>query len=169
MTKLIFFVLAVCLPLAASADYKVEEVKLKKQIFVTRALEGKPEHAGKLIAEAMGEVHTFMKEHDIKAAGKPIVRTLEWSPANWKFEAGLPVAKKPKVSGKIQATVLPAGRALKTIHTGPQDTTKEAFTALSKELTAKKLEKAGPHWVVYVSDPSVKREEQKTEVYFPVK
>jgi effector-binding domain-containing protein len=171
MTKHLFFsfLLAFSLPLVAAADYKIEEVKLKMQPAVTRTMEGNPEHAGQLIAEAMGDVHSFMKDKNIEATGKPFVRTLSWTPTSWKLEAGLPVAKMPKATGKVHGVELPGGRALKTVHLGPQDTAKQAFSALGNEIRNRKLEKSGAHWVVFVSDPSVKKEEQQTEVYFPIK
>ncbi len=169
MTKYIFS-LFLCLPLVAAADYKIEEVKLPKQIVVTRQMEGNPSDAGKLIASALADVNKFMKEKKLTSPGKPFVRTLEWTPTRWTFEAGLPISKKTKGNADIKVTDVPVTRALKTEHIGAVDKTKEAFAALAAAMPQHKVEKDGPHWVVYMSDAeTTKKEDMRTEVYFPVK
>lgn len=78
-------------------------------------------------------------------------------------EAGLPGA------GEIQASALPAGKALTAMYTGSYEKMAEAYAAIETWSQERDLKRVGIVYEFYHNDPSVTAPEQLiTEIVFPL-
>lgn len=161
--------LACSLVSTAHASYKIAIVDVKAQQTVVKKIEAKPEDAGEIVGKTFGEVETFLKNKKIKIVGQPYVRSFEWSPNKWVFEAGFPVDKKISAEGDFTASEISLGKAAKTTHVGPYEKTEIAYKAVEDWIAKNKKEKSGAPWEVYMNSPEKTQPSHlKTEIYFPI-
>ncbi len=55
--------------------------------------------------------------------------------------------------GEMQAGYLADGEVVLAVHTGPYERLPESYVAIEHWLEANNLQRAGPHWESYVTDP----------------
>jgi effector-binding domain-containing protein len=80
-------------------------------------------------------------------------------------EIGVERLEPFQLTGRVQASALPAGRAAVTIHRGPYDGLGEAHQAVVEWCAEQGLDRAGPRWEIYGhhrDDPA----EIEIEVYY---
>lgn len=114
------------------------------------------------IKSTLNKVEAYMKAKSIAATGLPLTKTLMYKQGEVEFQSGFPVAKTQKGDGEFEVIELPAGKAAKTVHTGPSDQTPRAYEALHQWMIPNKKKPAGQPWEVYTGG-------NKLEVYYPIK
>ncbi len=85
-------------------------------------------------------------------------------------EAGFPVSTPAKAHGSAHRFVLPGGRAVHVIHTGPYDTMEKTYNDLQAWMAVQGLHPAPAMWESYLSDPEVERDPAnwQTRIIWPI-
>ena len=151
--------------------FEIVEVQAIPFVFVSRTSAMAPEAIGATMGEAFGILAQFMAARGITPAGPPLALYHGYDEKEISFNVGFPVppADREKVEGEVKAGETPAGRALKTVHTGPYAKLRETYDAIMKHMETEGLGPAGHSWEVYVTDPDKTPEDRLvTEIYFPL-
>jgi effector-binding domain-containing protein len=132
----------------------------------------------KAIAAAIGggyaEVQKFMKAQRLEPAGAPLTIDTKWDDTGYAFDAALPVNRAPDdplpADSKVKVKQTYAGKVLKVVHKGAYREMPGTYDKLFAYAAAHGLERNGPTWDEYVSDPgSTPEPELITNLYVPVK
>ncbi len=153
------------------ARFEIVEVEATPIVFVSRTSRMAPEAIGATMGEAFGALAAFICGRKITPAGPPLAHYHGYDEKEIRFDVGFPIvpADREKVEGEVKAGETPAGRALKTVHTGPYAQLKETYNEIMKHMEAEGLSPAGYSWEVYVTDPDKTPEDRLvTEIYFPL-
>jgi effector-binding domain-containing protein len=122
------------------------------------------------IATAIQELFTRLAEQGIRPAGTPFAMM----PApNGKEEVevvvALPAVRRVGDRGRVEGLVVPACRALVTLHRGPYEELTEAYRALAVAMKEQGIEPAAEPREIYLTNPQdVSPDEYETEVLWPV-
>lgn len=125
------------------------------------------------MGEMYGLLMQTMQRRGLAMTGMPFTMYHEWDEAKRTatYEAGIPVDKKIKPSGRIECKLLAPKKALKGVHFGAYDQTGYLYLALDEYLMERGLEMEGGPIEFYINDPSNEPDTSKwqTEIYFPYK
>lgn len=85
-------------------------------------------------------------------------------------EAGFPVSAPAVTHGNAHRFVLPGGRAVQAIHTGPYDTMEDTYNDLQAWMAEQGLVPAVGMWECYLSDPQVELDPAnwQTRIVWPI-
>lgn len=119
------------------------------------------EEAGKTIGEILEKIGTYLETKQIPVMGAPFTRTFNFENGVLEFEAGFPVPQGTLGENEIIATELPKTKVATTIHSGPQETSEEAYKALHQWMQDNNTSPAGAPWEMYLN-------ESEMEIYFPI-
>lgn len=133
---------------------------------ITTPVEKLPEVMG----PSYGKILEYLGPKGIQPSGPPFVAYHNADMTALDVEIGFPVASRLEGSGDVKPGKIPGGRAAVIVHTGPYDTIRESYAALSTFITEKGLEMEPFCYEVYLNDPrETPPQELKTEIYFPIK
>ncbi len=124
----------------------------------------------RVLGELLGAVFVHAQRAGATIVGQPFTRYLEWGPAIFSIESGLPIATSVEGAGGVLAATLPGGRAAVTTHVGPYDQLLDAHTAVQLWLDEHSRRTSGPPWEVYVTDPADEPDpkDRRTEIFWPI-
>ncbi len=142
-------------------SYEVTQLDVAAQSVLVVKSKGESKKLPAAIKAALNKVEAYMKSKGIAAIGLPLTKTLVYKQGEIEFQSGFPVAKGQKAEGEIEIIELPAGKAVKTVHTGPSDQTPRAYEALHQWMIPNKKKPAGQPWEVYAGA-------DKLEVFYPI-
>lgn len=127
-----------------------------------------PENIAEAMAQSYLEIMSFMTANGITMAAQPMTITRAWDESGYAFDAAIPVHMAPvQLTGKVQAGVSPAGRAVRVIHRGPYDQMMPTYEKLSAYMGAHGLREGPVSWEQYISDPGITPSDALiTHIYF---
>ena len=106
------------------------------------------------MAVAYVEISTFMNEAGVSLVGQPMAITRINEEGVYQFDAAIPVDFIPsELSGRINAGLSPAVKAVRAIHHGGYDQMKPSYEKLSAYMSAHGLPQGKVSWEHYVTDP----------------
>lgn len=151
-------------------SYQIKLLELPDQptlvMRTTTQVEKLPEFFGKAFGGIMG----YLDELEEYPSGMPFGAYFNLVMSALEIEAGFPVARKIDGKGEIQAGMIPGGKFISTIHTGPYDSLKSAYDALVQWASKNGYEPSGVAYEYYLNDPSADSSIQaETEIRFPIK
>ena len=125
------------------------------------------------ISETLGRllpgVYQYATTKGLEIVGPPMTLYVKWGPGMTTIHGGMAVKPGAHAEGETELTILPAGQAAVTIHSGPYERLGEAHAALEVFLHEEKLSVAGPLREVYLTDPGEvpNPEDWQTQVIWP--
>lgn len=122
------------------------------------------------IGPGFGQVMRAVTVAGRRPVGPPFARyaRVDAEPATFDVEAGFPVdAPLVGPSGGVEASALPAGPAVVTVHVGPYEAMAGAYEALERWLVEHDAAAAGAPWEVYLSEPAGDPATWRTQVVQP--
>jgi len=107
------------------------------------------------LAECLPAVFDYAQRQGLAIAGPPFARYPEVGMGSLVIESGLTVAEPPStaLTDGIESLVIPAGRAVVTIHRGPYDGLPESYQQIEKWMRDQRLSAAGAPRETYLTDP----------------
>ncbi|MCM4082371.1 GyrI-like domain-containing protein [Paractinoplanes hotanensis] len=108
------------------------------------------------LAECLPAVFDYAQRQGLAIAGPPFARYPEVGKGSLVIESGITVAEPPPsavLADGIEAIVIPAGRAVVTIHRGPYDSLPESYQQIEKWMRDQGLSAAGAPRETYLTDP----------------
>ena len=154
----------------AAPAFSVEEKTIPAtQVLTIKAVCSQEELPEKL-GELYGQIAAEMQKNKLEFAGQPFAIYHKYDPKAIEFEAGIPVNKAGKSSGKIVAKELKSGPVAMIAHYGKYEGTYNAHMFMDQWLTQNQKQVSGSPWEVYVTDPMKEKDPAKwlTEVYYPL-
>lgn len=145
-------------------EYQIERVELTQQPAAVVRGEVPVEGIAAFLGGAFGEVMGLLGSQGLAPSGPPFAR-YEPSPAGFRIEAGFPVAGEIAPVGRVEATDLPGGPAVRVLHLGAYGEVAAAYQAAQDWLTANGWKVAGNPWESYLDGPEVP--EPRTLVHVP--
>jgi effector-binding domain-containing protein len=133
---------------------------------VTTPVEQLPE----LMGPSYGKILEYLGPKGVQPSGPPFVAYHNMDMAALDVEIGFPVPSRQEGSGDVQPGKIPGGKVAVTMHTGPYNTIRESYAALSSFIQEQGLKMEAFCYEVYLNDPrETPPEALKTEIYFPIK
>lgn len=168
--------IAASLPSADFGDIDIEHITVEATTIAYLPTTSIPEPAA--ISEAMGdayfEILNFIDAHGLQEAGAPLSITRSFSGADLQFDAAIPVRgvddSTPRNGSGVKIGETYAGPVIRVKHVGSYRNLGITHRKIAAYLAALGIERAGPAWESYVSDPTrVAEQELLTYVYYPVR
>jgi effector-binding domain-containing protein len=149
--------------------YDIEVKDLEPQPMVAIRQETTAKGLGAAFRELMPALWQFLEKRGVRPSGPSFGIFHTYEPDRVDFEAGFPVAEPVEGEGRIQAGVLPGGRAAVTWHIGPYEAIGNAHNALDA-FVHERGGHAGSPREVYWTGPGDEAEPSKwrTEVVYPL-
>ncbi len=163
------------LPPADYSDIEIEHATVEAIDIAYLPAQALPDAAS--ISSALGsayfEILNFVDKHNLQNAGSPLSIGSSFDGSNLMFDAAIPVrlvtANTPRNASGVQIGHTYAGDAIRVTHVGSYRTLGRTHDKISAYIAAIGLERNGPAWEVYVSDPTrVAEEALQTYVYYPI-
>lgn len=154
-------------PVRDQAAYVVEEVTLPAQHTLVVRGEVAEVDIADFLARAFTEVARVAAGDGMPLNGPPFARVHVEPDGTMDVEAGFPVAGVLLGQGEVKASLLPGGSAVRTLHRGAYERTREAHAALHAYAAAHRLLELGDAWEVYLDDPDVPQ--PRTMVVLPTR
>lgn len=151
-------------------NYQIKLLDLPEQatlsVRATQAVGDLPQFFGRVY----GSIMQYLGELGAAPAGMPFATYYNMDMEHMDVEAGFPVAKPLPSKGEIQASRIPAGKYISTIHVGPYDACKSAYDALADWAKQNGHEPNGIAYEYYLNDPSADPKVQpETEIRYGLK
>jgi effector-binding domain-containing protein len=144
--------------------YDVELVDLQEQR--TAVVHGHVlyEDIAEFLNGAFHEVAEALAQQDAGPAGPPFAQYAVRSDG-FDVEAGFPTSAPVEPVGRVVPSLLPGGRAARTVHRGAYSEVAAAYDALAAWVTDDGYRPDGAPWECYLDEPDVP--DRRTMVYLP--
>lgn len=141
-----------------------------QRVMVVRAAVQDARDIGATIQTLLEEVWDYLSRQEHATVGPAMARFHCFGAGPTELEAGFPAAEAFGGNGRVCPVEFPGGRAATTLHWGPYDGLPDAYLALERFMSERKLRPAGPPYEIYWVDGTQVRgpEELRTEVVWPV-
>jgi effector-binding domain-containing protein len=168
--------LAESLPRADFSDIEIEHIVVEAQTIAYLPTTSLPEPSA--ISEAMGDAYfrilSFIDAEGLSEAGAPMSITRSFSGGQLMFDAAIPVKGvgdgTPREENGVRIGTTYAGPVIRVKHVGSYRRLGVTHGKIAAYLAALGIERAGPAWESYVSDPTkVPERELLTYVYYPIR
>lgn len=117
------------------------------------------------LGPAFGEVINVLDTQGLHPTGAPFGRYRPADGNGWEVEAGFPCSADVRAEGRVEPSLLPGGRAARTMHVGSYADVGAAYEAALSWLTDEGHVVDGEPWECYLDGPEVA--EPRTEVFVP--
>ena len=168
--------LAESLPHADFSELDIEHIVVDAQTIAYLPTTSVPEPSA--ISEAMGNAYfrvlSFIDSQELYEAGAPISITRSFSGGELRFDAAIPVRgvsdSTPREDSGVRIGETYAGPVIRVKHVGSYRSLGATHARIAAYLAALGIDRAGPAWESYVSDPTkVPERELLTYVYYPIR
>jgi effector-binding domain-containing protein len=151
--------------------YRIEVRDVPEQIVGCIRGRVRTDELDRWIAAAIQELFTRLADQGVRPAGTPFAMMPAPAPNDETLEVAvaLPATRRVAERGRVEGTVMPACRALVTLHRGPYDELAGAYRALAVMMYEQGIEPIGEPREVYLTNPEeASPDDYETEVLWPV-
>ena len=167
--------LAEGLPAADFSDLEIEQIVIDpvEIAYIRTSSEAAPGAVSDAMAEAYFEILKFIDAQGLADSGAPLSIIRAFSGSELRFDAAIPVRgvteATPRGGAKVKLGFTYGGPVLRARHVGSYRTLGETHRKIASYLAAHGIDRNGPAWESYISDPgSVPEAELLTLVYYPI-
>ena len=149
-------------------DYNMIEVEETPYLFNERSCSLDPSDISQNMGVAYQTVLDFIAKNGVTEVGKPLSVYYTYDEKVMTFQAGFFVSAEDasKAEGEVKAGVLPAGKVLNYIHSGPYAKLRDSYCEMMKYLEDNGLAVGAPTWEVYLNEPgTVPEDALETDIY----
>lgn len=121
------------------------------------------------LGRAYGAIITHLTGIGEAPSGPPFVCYYNMDMQDLDIEIGFPVARELPGKGEIQANVIPAGKHVSCLYTGPYEYIPQAYEALAQYIQEKGFTPTGLAYEYYLNEPAeTPAQELQTRIVFPL-
>lgn len=167
--------LAESLPAADFSDLEIEQIVIDaiEIAYIRTSSEAAPGAVSDAMAKSYFEILKFIDAQGLKDAGAPISIIRTFSGSELRFDAAIPVRgvteATPRNDAMVKLGYTYGGPVLRARHVGSYRALGETHRKVASYLAAHGMDRNGPAWESYVSDPgSLPEAELLTLVYYPI-
>lgn len=156
-------------------DCKIVDVKEASYLYAERSCSMDPDDIGGNMENAFRTVGAFVESNGIGSIGRALSVYPTYDEKTMTFRAGFLVSVEDAAEAKdgataedgVKAGLLPAGRALNTIHRGPYALLRVTYAEMMTHMEENGMTFGIPTWEIYLNNPdSVASEnELETDIY----
>jgi effector-binding domain-containing protein/uncharacterized protein YndB with AHSA1/START domain len=168
--------MAESLPRADFSDLEIEHLVVKPMdiAYLTTRSRPDPDAMSGAMGEAYFEILRFIDDNALQDAGAPLAIMHTFSGAELVFDAAIPVRSvgndTPSEGPRVRLGSTYGGAVIRIRHVGPYRGLSTTHHKTGAYLAAMGIERNGPAWESYVSDPAkVAEEELLTYIYYPIR
>ena len=168
--------LAEGLPTADFSDIEIEHIVVEAtQIaYLPATSQAAPDAISAALRKAYLQILSFIDENQLTAAGAPLAITKAFSGAELRFDAAIPVRgvdqDTPRDNAGVKIGQTHAGNVIRVSHIGSYRNLILTHRKISAYLAALDIERDGPSWESYVSDPGrVAEVDLLTHIFYPIR
>jgi effector-binding domain-containing protein len=168
--------LAESLPQADFSDLHIEHLVVEPMdiAYLTTRSRPDPDAMSSTMGDAYFEILRFIDANGLRDAGAPLAIMHTFSGAELVFDAAIPVRgvgeDTPSEGPRVRIGSTYGGAVIRARHTGPYRDLSMTHRKAGAYLAALGIERNGPAWESYVSDPAkVAEEDLLTYIYYPVR
>ncbi len=168
--------LAEGLPTADFSNLVIEHIVVEAEqiAYLPATSQPAPDAISAALGKAYFQILGFIDEHQLTAAGAPLAITKTFSGAELRFDAAIPVRGvdegTPRDNAGVKIAQTFAGPVIRVIHKGSYRNLTMTHRKISAYLAALDIERDGPSWESYVSDPGkVAEVDLLTHVFYPIR
>ncbi len=151
---------------------EVKETRLVAQPTVVIRAKVHPDQLGPVMSKLFPVVMAFVQDSVAEPAGPPFSRYLciNGNDEEWDIACGIPVSRPLTGAGQVEASELPGGAAVTTMHRGRYETLGASWAALQRWVKDNGKAPGEPPWEIYRTDPREVKDpaEWRTEIVIPV-
>lgn len=152
-------------------DVSIKQVQPQTVLCITAPVDMRA--VGPVFGAALGELYGFAQSQGAAITGPPfaVYKDFDEEAATATIQVCVPVAERPAAepTGRIAFEEVPGGPVAWTLHRGPYDQVRAAYTALYGWMEERGHAPAGPPRETYLNDPGeVPESDLLTEVAWPV-
>ncbi|MEX1329727.1 MAG: GyrI-like domain-containing protein [Desulfobacterales bacterium] len=158
------------IPSSAKEELKFQVKNVSPQYVLLLKGKSSVQNIGQDMGAMYGKIYDYMGTKTINPVGPPIALYFSAPGPEWEIGVAVPVPAGTGGQGAIEATTLPGGKMVLTMHIGPYEKLNESWNALSDWIKKNKYNPAGPGREVYLHGPSQESDPAKfrTELLWPV-
>jgi len=145
-------------------SYEVHLATLQRQPAAVVRAHVKLEDIAEFLGGVFEEVVTALGQQGLSPAGPPFGRYVPGD-GGFQVEAGFPVDRSVKATGRVTPDELPGGTVAYTVHTGAYDGVGAAYAAATDWIADNGFVVSGRAWERYLDGPEVPQ--PRTEVFVP--
>lgn len=127
---------------------------------------------GAIMEKLFGQLGAEVAKGKIQPVGPALCLVTKWDEAAKQTEmiCAFPVAADAKLPANYKIQQVPAGKAVKAVHTGDYAGLMNAHMEIDQYIRSKGLTVAGNPWESYVTDSMTEKDTAKwvTEIYYPI-
>jgi effector-binding domain-containing protein len=158
------------IPASAKEELKFQVKNVSPQYVLLLKGKSSVQNIGQDMGAMYGKIYHYMGTKTINPVGPPVALYFSAPGPDWEIGVAVPVPEGAGGQGAIEATTLPGGKMVSTMHIGPYEKLNESWNALSDWIKKNKYNPAGPGREVYLHGPSQESDPAKfrTELLWPV-
>jgi len=148
----------------------VKETRLVTQPTVVVRAKVHPEQLAPVMSKLFPAVTAFVQASEAEPAGPPFSRYFSMRDEKWEIACGMAVSQPLTGAGQVEASELPGGAAVTTIHRGRYEALGESWAALQHWIKDNGKVPGEAPWELYWTDPGKVKDpaEWRTEIVIPV-
>ncbi len=122
-----------------------------------------------IIGPAYGQIIGIMAKQGEQPSSAPYVAYFNMDMQALQVEIGFPVSKDLQSDGDVEAGVIPAGKSIACLYTGPYSEMAPAYDNMGKFAAENKYELTGVAYEYYLNGPESPPAELQTRIVMPIK
>lgn len=158
-------------PESVRIKFELSIQEVAEQRFVAVTEDTHSDAMGTIVPRAIDEVRAYLAGLRVEPSGPPIcICPFADDEGRLQTQIGWPVAAEVPGRGRIEATTLPAVRALVLKHTGPYEELSRSYRLMSEAMELHDLTPAGAPRELYVTDPDdvPDQNDHETVIVWPI-
>jgi effector-binding domain-containing protein len=151
--------------------YEIMDYLVPSGIVISARDTASPETVATKLAMMYKKISLFLKSKGLSPIGNPLAVFHYYSSRGFDIEAGLPIPSIVIVPEGLICSEKAAQRTVKIKYFGSYEMISSAYVALQTYIDNNDLQKSGPGWEEYITNPTIEADSDKrqTNIYYPIK
>lgn len=150
-------------------DLKYEVFETTDQPTMCMRTRARVEDLPRVIGQAYGAIGEYIAANGLEMSGAPYVAYFNLDMQNLDIELGFPITKTNEGNGIVVPGVIPAGRKVSALYTGPYSEMAPAYDGMQEFIKNNNWQSSGVVYEHYLNGPETPPAGQQTLIVFLLK